>query len=181
MAMSHPEAVSQLACLSVVPAGDQWAAMRRAAGLSAFHLYLLAQPPDLPERMLAADPELFFGHFLDSWVKVPGAIPEHARRSYVQACSRPETIHAICDDYRAGALIDAEVDVQDHRAGRRVELPVLAAWPDPGDLQLPFDPAQVWRSWAPNLTTAALDCGHFLPEEQPDQVAALVRCLITRS
>ncbi|GAA3818084.1 MULTISPECIES: alpha/beta fold hydrolase [Amycolatopsis] len=57
-------------------------------------------------------------------------------------------------------------------------MPVLAIWQDPGDLVLPFDPRQVWASWAPDLRARALPCGHFLPEERPVEVTAAIRDLL---
>lgn len=91
-------------CASWVTNGSPSAGLTGPAGVFAFHLYLLAQPSDLPERMIGADPDAFFGHFLDSWT----------------------AIHAICDDYRASAFIDGERDAEDQRAGRRLEMSVLA-------------------------------------------------------
>ncbi|WP_020418720.1 alpha/beta fold hydrolase [Amycolatopsis sp. ATCC 39116] len=144
----------------------------------AFHLYLLAQPSDLPERMIAADPDVFVGHFLDTWTGVPGAIPADVRAAYLAAAGTPRAIHAICQDYRAGAFVDAGHDQADRDAGRTLSMPVLAMWQDPGDLVLPFDPRQVWASWAPDLRTRVLPCGHFLPEERPVEVTAAIRDLL---
>lgn len=59
--------------LDVIPTSDNWAALSGIGGIFAFHLVLPAQPGDLPERMIGADPDLFFGHVLDTWPKVPGA------------------------------------------------------------------------------------------------------------
>lgn len=57
-------------------------------------------------------------------------------------------------------------------------MPVLAAWQDPGESALPFDPQRIWSSWAPNLRTLTMPCGHFLPEEQPEQTAAPIERLL---
>jgi len=130
--------------------------------------------------MIGADPDTFFGHFFDAWTTEPGAIPPEVRAHYLAAVRRPEVIHAICDDYRASAFIDGARDETDQRAGRRLRLPVLAAWQDPGDLPLPFDPHQVWSAWAPDLRTQVEPCGHFLPEERPDQIAEAVTALLAR-
>ena len=144
----------------------------------AFYLYLLAQPSLLPERLLAADPEAFFGHFLDTWTKVPEAIPSSVRQRYLALASRPQAIQAICDDYRASAFIDPAADDQDRAAGARLAMPVLAVWQDPGDQPLPFDPEAIWASWAERLTTLTLPCGHFLPEEQPAETAKAITGLL---
>lgn len=181
MALNSPDVVTHLAVLDVLPTVDNWAALSGPAGVFAFHLYLLAQPSDLPERMIGADPDTFFGHFLDTWCKEPDAIPLDIRAAYLTVTRRGEVIHAICDDYRASAFIDGRRDEDDQTAGRTLAMPVLAAWQDPGETPLPFDPHQIWSSWAPDLHTQVLPCGHFLPEERPTEIAAAVAQLLTRS
>lgn len=89
-------------------------------------------------------------------------------------------IHAICQDYRASAFIDGAHDDADRDADRRLTMPTLAMWQDPGDTPLPFDPEQIWRSWADALHAEVLACGHFLPEEQPEHAAAAIRDLLAR-
>lgn len=180
-ALDHPDVVEHLGVLGVIPIVDNWNALHGIAGVFAFHLYLLAQPTDLPERMIGADPDTFFGHFLDTWVADPAAIPAEVRAAYLAAARTPEAIHAVCQDYRADAFIDVRHDEQDQRAGRRLTMPVLAMWEDPGDTPLPFDPRQIWSSWAPDLRSQALPCGHFLPEERPTEVAAAITDLIRRT
>ncbi|PZS34703.1 MAG: alpha/beta hydrolase [Pseudonocardiales bacterium] len=179
-ALDHPDAVTHLGVLDVIPTVDNWAALSGVGGVFAFHLYLLAQPCDLPERMIAADPDVFFGHFLDTWTVEPGAIPADVRAVYLAAAGTPAAIHAVCQDYRASAFLDAEHDRADRAAGRRLSMPVLAMWQDPGDLALPFDPLAVWSSWAPDLRTCVLACGHFLPEERPAEVTAAIRDLLNQ-
>ncbi|MEU1664760.1 alpha/beta hydrolase [Streptomyces sparsogenes] len=178
-ALDHPDVITHLAVLDVIPTVDNWAALHGAGGVFAFHLYLLAQPSDLPERMITADPDTFFGHFLDTWTVRADAIPDDVRSAYLTAARTPRTVHAICQDYRASAFVDAEHDRTDRDAGRRLTMPVLAMWQEPGAIVLPFDPQQIWADWAPDLRTHVLPCGHFLPEECPDEVTAAIRGLIT--
>lgn len=176
-ALNHPDAITHLGALDVIPTVDNWAALHGPAGVFAFHLYLLAQPTDLPERLIAAGPDTFFGHFLDTWAAQPDAIPADVRAHYLAASRRPEAIHAVCDDYRASAFIDAAQDENDRQNGRALSMPVLAAWQGPGDIALPFDPQQIWASWAPDLRTRTVRCGHFLPEEQPSEIADAIAAL----
>jgi pimeloyl-ACP methyl ester carboxylesterase len=170
-ALDQPRAVERLAVLDVIPAADMWQSLAGVAGVFAFHLYFLAQQADFPERLIAASPDTFFGQFLDAWTKVEGAIPAPVRRRYLDACGTAQAIHAVCEDYRASAFVDPAQDEEDRRAGRRLNMPVLAMWQDPGEQTLPFDPRKIWGSWASNLQTKVLPCGHFLPEEQPAEVA----------
>lgn len=177
-APNHPDVVTHLAVLDVIPTVDNWAALCGPAGVFAFHLYLLAQPSDLPERLIGADPDTFFGYFLDTSTKDADAIPPDARAAYLATARRSEAIHAMCDDYRASAFIDAGEDEIDQQNGRTLTMPVLAAWQDPGATRLPFDPQQIWSTWAPDLRTQVFRCGHFIPEERPTEIAdAIVKFL----
>ncbi|OZM75028.1 alpha/beta hydrolase [Amycolatopsis antarctica] len=177
-ALDHPGVVAHLGVLDILPNTDNWAALHGVGGVFAFHLYLLAQPSDLPERMIAADPDTFVGHFLDTWVTEKGAIPADSRAAYLAAARRGEVVHAMCQDYRAGAFVDPGHDDADREAGRLLTMPVLAMWQDPGELVLPFDPQAIWSSWAPDLRTVVLPCGHFLPEERPGDVVAAITALL---
>jgi len=89
----------------------------------------------------------------------------------------PEAIRAVCDDYRARAFVDPDHDAADRAAGTQLTMPVLAAWEDPGDVPHPFDPAQVWARWAPQLTTRVLPGGHVLLEDNPDDLTAAITYL----
>jgi pimeloyl-ACP methyl ester carboxylesterase len=180
-ALDHPDVVERVGVIDVIPTLDLWDSLTGIGGVFAFHLYLLAQPTDIAERMISADPDTFHGYFLDAWTPDPAAIPPDIRATYLAAARDPAAIRAVCDDYRASAFIDATHDQADRAAGRRIEVPALAIWQDPGDRQLPFDPEAIWRSWMPNLSTRVLPGGHFLPETQPQEVASAIRQLLRRS
>jgi haloacetate dehalogenase len=82
---------------------------------------------------------------------------------------RPETIHAMCEDYRAGMTIDFELDEAD-RGIARIQCPVLVLWGGRGRLaQLYDDVLAIWRDWANDVRGGPLDCGHFLAEEAPEE------------
>ncbi|MEU8354643.1 alpha/beta hydrolase [Nonomuraea sp. NPDC048882] len=175
--LDHPGAVTHLASLDVLPTLDTWDVMHGRAAAVGFHLYLMAQPPGLPERMIAAEADAFFGHFLDLWVKDPDAIPADVRAAYLKA-SR-EAVPSIVADYRATATIDVEHDEEDRRAGRRLGMPVTVLQQDWGSA-LGFDAAERWRAWASDLEHRTVGCGHFMAEEAPAEVIAALRSLLAR-
>lgn len=176
-ALDHPDAVSHLLALDVVPTLDMWDLMRGTRAAIGFHLFLMAQPPGLAEQLIAAAPDLYFGHFLDQWTKDPWAIPAEVRAAYLQA-SR-EAITSIVADYRASASVDVEHDSVDLAAGNTLTMPVSVLQQDFGAV-LPYDAPALWRAWAPDLVHATVQSGHFMAEEAPAQVAAAVRDLIRR-
>jgi hypothetical protein len=154
-----------------------WAAMRGAAAAVGFHRYLMAQPPGLPERMIAASADTFFGHFLDAWATDPRAIPADVRAAYLEA-SR-DAVHSIVADYRASAGIDIDHDRTDRDAGTRLAMPVTVLQQDWG-AALGFDAAALWRAWASDLHHTTVTTGHFMAEEAPDDVATACRDLLLR-
>ena len=83
--LDHPDAITHLACLDVLPTLDMWDVLHGATAAVAFHLYLMAQPPGLPEQMIAASADAFFGHFLDAWGERARTRPE-VRAAYLRAC-----------------------------------------------------------------------------------------------
>jgi pimeloyl-ACP methyl ester carboxylesterase len=175
--LDHPEAVTRLACLDVLPTLDMWEVMHGAGAAVGFHLYLMAQPPGLPERMIAACPDAFFGHFLDAWTRDPRAVPAGVRAAYLDACRA--AVPSITADYRASAGIDADHDRADRDAGNRLRMPVTVLQQDWG-AALGYDAAALWRAWAPDLRHTTVTCGHFMAEEAPAEVAGALRDLMAR-
>jgi haloacetate dehalogenase len=176
-ALDHPANVTHLASLDVLPTLDMWEVMHGTSAAVGFHLYLMAQPPGLPERMIAAAADDFFGHFLDGWVLDRTAIPDDVRRTYLDACRR--AVPSIVADYRASAGIDVEHDTADRDAGRTLKMPVTVLQQDWG-AALGSDAAARWRAWAPDLVHESVPYGHFMAEEAPEAVVQALRDLLVR-
>ncbi|MFD6693434.1 alpha/beta fold hydrolase [Micromonospora aurantiaca (nom. illeg.)] len=175
--LDHPDAVTHLASLDVLPTLDMWDVLHGASAAVAFHLYLMAQPPGLPETMIAASADAFFGHFLDAWAGDPAAMPAEVRAEYLRA-SR-EAVDSIVADYRASAGIDVTHDRADRDAGRRLTMPTTVIQQDWG-AALGYDAAAVWRAWAPDLEHRTTTAGHFMAEEAPGEIAGALRALLKR-
>jgi haloacetate dehalogenase len=97
------------------------------------------------------------------------------RAAYIDALRDPARVHAICEEYRAAATLDHEHDAEDRRAGRRIACPVLVLWSGRGPLDSWYadagGPLALWGAWANDVRGAALDAGHFFPEEIPQRTA----------
>jgi haloacetate dehalogenase len=165
LALDHPERVRKLAVLDIIPTGDAFRRADMAFGLGYWHWFFLAQPYDLPERLIAGDPDAFYLRG-SADVFAPEALAEYRRCFH-----DPATIHAMCEDYRAGATIDTALDEED-RGRRRIACPVLALWGRRGRLDAWYDVLAIWRDWADDARGRALDCGHYLTEEAPDATYA---------
>jgi pimeloyl-ACP methyl ester carboxylesterase len=175
--LDHPDHITHLASLDVLPTLDMWEVMHGVTAAVGFHLYLMAQPPGLPEQMIAASPDAFFGHFLDIWTNDSEAIPADIRAAYLKACR--EAVPSIVADYRASAGIDVEHDKVDRAAGNQLKMPVTVLQQDWG-AALGFDAAALWASWAPDLHHNTVTSGHFMAEEAPADIAKALRTLLQR-
>ncbi|MEZ0074130.1 alpha/beta fold hydrolase [Planotetraspora sp. GP83] len=175
--LDHPETITHLASLDVLPTLDMWEVLHGVTAAVGFHLFLMAQPPGLPEQMIAASPDAFFGHFLDIWTNDPQAIPADVRAAYLEACR--DAVPSIVADYRASAGIDVAHDQADRDAGNRLRMPVTVLQQDWG-AALGFDAAALWSAWAPDLRHTTVSHGHFMAEEAPQQITAELRELLSR-
>ena len=59
MALDHPERVSALAVLDIVPTAEVWARADDKLALGYWHWGFLAQPSPLPERLIGGDPDAY--------------------------------------------------------------------------------------------------------------------------
>lgn len=181
LCLDHPERVRRAAVLDIVPTRHVFGAVGRALGMAYFHWFFLAQPPDLPERMIGADPDGWVRHALRSWSRIRDVFEEDAVAEYLRCFRDTEAIRASCDDYRAGAGIDLVHDDESFVAGRRVTCPLLVLWGTRGFVGGAYDVPAVWRGYADDVTAQALDCGHFLPEERPDETYQAVHAFLSAS
>jgi haloacetate dehalogenase len=172
MTLDHPGVVTRLAVLDIVPTFEAFSRADMEFGLAYWHWFFLAQPHDLPERLLASEPEkaLFRGG--------SEAIAPEAMEEYVRCLRDPEAIRATCEDYRAAATLDYEHDEADRQAGRRMACPLLALWGRKGFLEGHYDVLDVWRGWAEEVDGRALECGHYIPEEAPEETYAALHAFL---
>ncbi|MEV7046399.1 alpha/beta hydrolase [Amycolatopsis sp. NPDC051061] len=175
--LDHPDAISHLAVLDVLPTLDMWDVLQGVRGAVGFHLYLMAQPPGLPEALIGGAPETFYGHFLDAWTQRPDAIPADIRAEYLRASDEATT--SIVADYRATATIDVEHDTVDREAGNRLGMPVTVLQQDWG-AALGYDAVGLWQAWAADLRHRTVTSGHFMAEESPAEVVKDLRELLAR-
>ena len=179
LALDHPARVERYASLTVVPTPEAWASLDRARGLANFHWTFLAQPSDLPERLLAADPDAFLEQALARMAGGLNRVEPHALAAYREAFRDPTVRRAICEDYRAGADEDLADDLADQARGRHLECPLLVLWSAAQVTGEP--PTAIWRRWARDVRGKALPGGHLQPEDCAAEVlAALVPFLAGR-
>ena len=175
MALDHPGRVERLAVLDIVPTWEVWRRADRLFALVYWHWAFLALPAPLPERLIGGDPQAYFDLHVRAGMGLgaePGRYPAAVMDAYRRAFDDAGAVEAMCEDYRAGASVDVGHDDADREAGRRIACPVLVLWGARGALPIFYgDVLEVWRPWAPDVGGAALDAGHFLPEDRPEETA----------
>jgi haloacetate dehalogenase len=174
-ALDFPQVVSKLCVLDIVPTHTVFDRTDRHLAAAYWHWFFF-QAPDLPEIMIAAAPEPFLRAMFRGLAFRAGAIEEPMVQEYLRAFTLPGTIRAGLEDYRAAATRDFEDDARD--LGQKLDCPLLAVWGEYGKMHTLFDVLATWREKARHVQGHPLPCGHFIPEEAPEELLADVRAFL---
>ncbi|MEU1722136.1 alpha/beta fold hydrolase [Actinomadura sp. ATCC 39365] len=174
LAADHPDAVTRLVVMDGIPIGEALARADARFAASWWHWFFLGQLAKPAERVINADP--------DAWYKGSAEqMGQEAYEDYRRAIHDPDTVHAMCEDYRAGLTVDRAADDADRAASRRLTCPTLFLWTSKDDMEdLYGDPLAIWRTWADDVTGHPIDSGHHVAEEAPDELAASLLAFLRR-
>jgi haloacetate dehalogenase len=172
LALDHPERIQRLAILDVIPTAAVWNRADRKFATSFWPWTLLAQPAPLPEQLIAAVPDAVIDDALSNWGTPAVIFPPHIREAYIEALRDPLHVHAICEEYRAGATLDYYHDMENDQ---KITCPVLVLWSAGSALDNWYHedggPLGIWENWADHVTGWPVSGGHFFPEEIPEETA----------
>ncbi len=171
LALDHPERVERLAILDILPTFEHYRRTEMRFAMAYWHWFFLPQPYPVPEKLIGGDPHWFFNRNWPGADAPPAFFDAEALEDYWRAFRRPETVHAICEDYRAGATYDCRLDEADY-GKRRIACPLLVLWGRKGIIERLYDPLAIWRDWADDVSGHAIDSGHYIAEERPEETAA---------
>jgi haloacetate dehalogenase len=176
MCLDHPKTVARASIIDIVPQHYLYANITKAWATFSWHWFFNIQPFDLPEKMMSADPDWFIKKKLAKTEQGLSFFDPAALADFMRCFRNPETIHAICEDYRAGAGIDLEMDDEDFKAGRRIDCPVLLLWGATGGVGRNQNSMEIWPRYASDIRAGkALPSGHYVNEEAPDETYAELR------
>lgn len=179
MALDHPGAITKLAVLDIAPTHTMYKTTDLEFAKAYYHWFFLIQPFDLPERMIGSNPKYYLTKKFGQWGRDKNAITREAFAEYLR-CFTSETIHASCEDYRASATIDIEHDQLDIDLQNKIQCPVLCLWGEKGFVGKKYHVIEEWSKWAIRVEGYGLPCGHYLPEEAPQEtLTALLEFLKT--
>ena len=180
MSLDHPEKVTRAAFMDIIPQHHLLNHVTRDFATFSWHWFFNIQPYDMPERMMGFDPDWFIEKKLAKTEQGLSFFDPAALAEYKRCFRNPETIHAICEDYRATATVDLAMDTADFAAGRKVECPALILWGATGGVGRHHKPAEVWPLYATNIVgAAAMPSGHYLNDEAPAETTAALRAFFS--
>jgi haloacetate dehalogenase len=180
MCLDQPGKIQRAAILDIIPQHHLLNNVTRQWGTFSWHWFFMNQPYDLPERLMGADPDYFIRTKLAKTKQGLSFFDERALAEYIRCFRNPETIHAMCEDYRATFGVDLEMDTKDFEAGRRVTCPLLLLWGATGGVGRNHKPLEIWSRYATDIRGAkALPCGHYLSEEAPEETYSELRAFFS--
>ena len=172
LALDYPDRVRKLAVLDIIPTLEHFERTNMSFALGYYHWFWFAQPHPFPEELINAAPEVWWRAHVQ---RDPGNVEFHpdALADYLQAARDPSAIMGMCEDYRAAATIDLEHDRASRAAGHKVQCPILALWGAKGRIGGWYDALAIWQQYcAAEVIGGAVNSGHYLPEEAPEEVLA---------
>lgn len=168
MCLDYPNNILKACVMDITPTYHMFKNTNQAFATGYYHWFFLIQPDFLPETMIGNNPRYYLEEKLKRWSAKGSVFDKEAVDEYVR-CFDKDSIHATCEDYRAGASIDMSDDEKDRN--RKISTPLLVLWGEKGFVNRTYDVLNVWKEYALDLSGEALDCGHFLPEEKPKEVS----------
>lgn len=174
LALDAPEALRSLAVLDIVPTHTLLTDLSMEVATAYYHWFYLIQPAPFPEDMIAKDADTYFESAFNAWGH--GSLDDFAPaalEAYRASWRRPETIHTMCNDYRAGVFVDVKHDAADLDA--RVTCPVLVAYGADGAMGKMYDVPATWADKATQIQAAPLPGGHFFPDTHPAETLEALR------
>ncbi|MEM7567734.1 MAG: alpha/beta hydrolase [Pseudomonadota bacterium] len=170
LGLDQPSRLESLVLLDILPTIAMWERIESDPTFAerASHWRSLARPAPEPEDAVLSDPQAFLERTLNRWsASGLGAFDPSALEHYRRPIAVPERVHAMCEDYRAGATLDREADLRDWEAGRKIACPVRVIWGEAGFPASATGPLEAWRPFADDLDGEAVPGGHFVAEEAP--------------
>ncbi len=170
MALDHPQAVQSLTLMDIVPTEHLLSNMTAEIAKAYYHWLFLAQPYPFPETMIGHDPDAYFERCLLGFGKASlDDFNSDLLAIYRNVWRDPECIRAMCHDYRAAIEVDWAHDNAD--LNRSVTCPALVLYGKDGAMARLLDVPGTWADRLRDMQHAAIEGGHFFPDQSPKATA----------
>ena len=170
MCLDYPQKVLRASFVDMLPQHHLLNNVNFQWGKFSWHWFFMIQPSPTPEHMISADPEFYIRRKLSKTDSGTSFFNPQALAEYIRCIKNPETVRAMCEDYRATVGIDLAIDTADFEQGKRVSCPSFILWGEKGGVGRNHDAAAVWSQYASNIVqTGTVPSGHYLQEECPDE------------
>ena len=169
LAMDFPDSVLRLMVLDISPTLTMYENTTMEFAKGYWHWFFLIQPEPVPETMIGANPEFWLKNHMGRHAGTGIFTPERWAE-YLAGASNPQSMHAMCEDYRAAATIDLVHDRADRAASKKLAMPLHVLWGEHGLVNKCFKPIQDWEAVANTVTGKTVPCGHYIPEELPAEL-----------
>jgi haloacetate dehalogenase len=172
MALDHPDKVTRAAVLDIIPTHYLYTHVNIEFVQAYFHWFNYLRAAPGPENELKAQNDA-------AKARATGEI----QLEYLRTSSDPANIHAMCEDYRAGASIDLQHDEAD--INKKIACPLRVLWSEKGAMGRIYEAdgkgpgiLNIWRTKASHVMGRPLPGGHNLQEDVPEMVLAEILDLI---
>jgi haloacetate dehalogenase len=161
MALDHPDKVTKLAVMDIVPAHYLYSHVTIEFVQAYFHWFNDLRPSPGPENEIkaAADSQL-------------ARATNEIQLEYLRNNTDMASVHAMCEDYRASASIDLKIDEADIKAGKKIQCPLLVLWAAAGAMGKLYDVLGIWKDEGVNVSGKGLPGNHSLQESAPKETLA---------
>jgi haloacetate dehalogenase len=171
LAMDFPESVLRLMVLDISPTLKMYDNTTMEFAKGYWHWFFLIQPEPVPETLIGANPEFWLKNHMGRHAGTGIFSPERWAE-YLAGASNPQSMHAMCEDYRAAATIDLIHDRADRDANKKLKMPIKVLWGEHGLVNKCFKPIDDWKEVASEVSGKAVPSGHYIPEEVPELLIA---------
>jgi haloacetate dehalogenase len=186
LCLDHADRVIKACVIDIAPTLDMYNATDMAFAQAYYHWFFFIQPSPMPERLMAGDATAYLHTLLGGMgganalsIFEPQALAEYERcfsMPPLNGSDLPAMIHTMCEDYRASAGIDLDHDRESRAHGDKIKCDLFVIWGERGVVNKMFNPIALWQAQCHGKVTGqTLPTGHFVPEEKPNEVAALLR------
>jgi haloacetate dehalogenase len=165
MALDHPDKVTRVAVLDILPTYYLYTHVTIDFVQAYFHWFNYLRPAPGPENDLKVQ-----------YDAQKARATSDIQLEYLRTSGDPANIHAMCEDYRAGASIDLKHDAAD--LDKKIACPLLTLWGERGAMGKLYDVLAVWRDRGTNVSGKGMPTGHNIQEDAPDLVVGELRAFL---